>query len=233
MAAEQKMPTRANTILSWSAVSTADMEGKACRFAKFQAAPAGAVKLIGFSLCGVGDEPDGVLTNEPISGNPGTIEAEGQLPIELGGTVAAFDEVGPGADGVAIKYPAGQGYMKVLKAGVIGDVVSAVFLRRRRQGGGVQANVTLDVLDKYAYLHKITIGAGADTATVPNGAYVGQHKWFQCTVDGGGSFTITGVFLTNVTAQTTAAFDAVGEYLHAVWDGAAWFVLLNNGVTMG
>lgn len=233
MAAEQKQPTTANKILSWSAVATADMAGKACRFAKFQAPPSGAVKLLGFGMCGVGDEPDGVLTNEPRSGDAGTIEGEGQLMIELGGTVAALDEVGPGADGVAIKYPAGQGYLKVLKAGVIGDVVPAVTLRRRRQGGGVEANDLGDVLNKYAYLHKITIGAGADTATIPNGGYVGQPKRLHCTVDGGGSYTITGVFLTNVTAQTTAAFDAVGEYLDMIWDGAAWFILINNGVTMG
>lgn len=233
MAATQMQPTKSNLILSLSAVATASMAGKAYRYAKLVAPPAGAVKLLGFSMCGVGDEPDGVLMNEPAAGSAGTIEAEGQMPLELGGAVTAFDEVGPGADGVAIKYPDGQGYHRVLKTGVTGDVVSAIALRRRRQGGGVEANDAGDTLNKYAFLHKVTIGsAGAEAATLPSGAYVGQEKIIQATVVGSGTWVLTGAFLTNVTATTTATFNAVGDRLRLVWDGAAWFVLENTSVTL-
>lgn len=230
----QVQPVVSPPILMHTAIATADMLLKADRFAKWVAAPAGSQELLGFALCGVADEPDGFLFNQPASGKPGTILTEGRRRIELGGTVAAFDEIGPGADGVAVKYPAGTGYAKVLRAGTTGKVVDCIWIGRRRGNGGLEANDAGDTLGKYAFLHKVTIGsAGAEAATLPNGAYVGQEKIIEATVVGSGTWVLTGVFMTGVTAQTTATYNAVGDKLRIVWDGTSWFVYSNTSVTMG
>lgn len=229
----QVAAVKSNDINPFSAVSTADMENKKYRFAKFfQTPPTGAVDRLAFGLCDADDEPDGILDNQPDTGEAGTIDTVGRLRIELGATLSAYAEVGPDANGKAVLYGEGNGYAKLLKGGADGEVVDCVWLGRRRNSGTVEANDASDTLNAWAKLHKITISAGADTATLAAGKYVGQTKRMVCTVDGGGSYAITGAFLTNATATTTATFDTVGDLLDVVWDGSAWFVYLNTGVAL-
>lgn len=216
-----------------SAVATVDCEGKKYRFVTFfQATPTGAQDRLAFKISDADDVPDGILNNQPKIKDAGDIVSENRIIVELGGTVSAFDEVGPDANGKAVTYGEGHGYVKVLKGGEDGDLVDGIWLDRRPNAGKVEANDLGDTLDRDAVLHKISISAGADTATLPNGRYVGQPKRLHCTVDGGGSYAVSGTFKTNATAQATATFDTVGDALDVIWDGSAWFILNNSGVVM-
>lgn len=221
-----------NDILPFSAIAVATVADGADRFVKFQASPAGSSNRLGVAVAGVADEPDGIGAEAPVAGETQRVNTVGRLRIELGGTVSAFDEVGPDALGRAIAYPAGTGYAKVLAAGVVSNVVDCIWLDRRRMNLPVEANDDADVLGTYAYLHKVTISAGADTATLGAGRYVGQKKIIQAVVAGGGTYAIAGAFLTSATATTSATFNAVGDRLVLMWDGAAWFVLENTSVTL-
>lgn len=229
----QVAPVKSNDINPFSAVATADMNGKKFRFAKFfQAPPAGAQDRLAFGICDADDEPDGILANAPASGDPGTIDTVGRLYIELGADLVAYDEIGPDANGKAVKYGEGHGYAKILKGGADGEVVDCVWLNRRRKSGTVEANDNGDTLDAWADMHRITISAGADTATLPNGKYVGQRKEFKVVADGGGSFALGGLFTDGGTNSTVATFDGVTDKLCLFWDGARWDVLYNAGVVL-
>lgn len=218
----------------WSAVSTANMAALAHRFAKFVAAPAGAEDRLGFALCGVADEPDGISYEGPASGQPGRIETIGRLEIELGGTVAAFDEVGPDSVGRGVVYPPGTGFMKVLKAGGTGNTVDGVWLGRRLQGAGFATFVDAGTLSRHTRYDTAAIPAGAAIATLPSGKYAGQPKTIRFTTDAGGSFRVDGAYLDlDGTARTTATAQDAGDILDVVWTGAAWQLLRNLTVTMG
>lgn len=217
----------------WSAVAKADMAGKADRFVKlFQTPDAGTEDRLAFAICGIADEPDGILADGPDIGEAGNINRTGRLRIELGGTVTALAEIGPDANGKGVLYGAGAGYAIVLAAGVSGDIVDCVWLTRRRRAGLIEANDLNDALNVDAVLHTLTIGAGADAATMGAGRYIGQTKWYYTTVDGGGSYEVTSTFLTGVTATTKAKTEDVGDYLFVMWTGATWRVILNNGFAM-
>lgn len=224
-----------NDINPYSAVAVADMAGKKDRFVKFfQATPAGSQDRLAFNVCGVTDEPDGLLDDQPRLGDAGCINTIGRLRIELGETLAAFAECGPDSLGRAVAYGAGHGYVKLLKGGAVGEVVDCVWLGRRKQTNKTEANDADDVLGRDSFLHKITISAGADVATLPDGRYDGQRKRLQVTVDGGGTYAVTGKFLTRVTATVLATFNDVDDLLDIVWSAldTKWFVLLNTSVVL-
>lgn len=230
-------PTVYNDNIKYSAIAASDMAGKAYRFAKWQASSAPAQDALGYTTCGIGDEPDGIAQEGPAAGQVGPVDTVGRLKIETGAAVSAFDELGPDANGKAITVPAGTGYAKALLAST-GDtlVIDCIWLGRRRGGGegGFDVQITNGMtLSSYSRYHLLTAGsAGADASTLPDGRYIGQRKTLQATVVGTGTMVVTGKFVTNVTNTTAATFNAVGDQLELVWNGTRWFVLINVSVTL-
>jgi hypothetical protein len=80
----------------------------------------------------------------------------------------------------------------------------------------------------------LLIPTGAMAMPLPTGRYIGQCKTIRAVALGaaGAIANVTGAFATDGLATTNAQFNAAGDQLDAVWNGAAWQVLNNASVTL-
>jgi hypothetical protein len=81
------------------------------------------------------------------------------------------------------------------------------------------------------YLTTINTDAGGDAFTLANGTVVGQMKKILLVVDGGGDGVVTPA-TAFFGGATTATFGDATDYLILRWNGTAWVVLENFGVTV-
>lgn len=81
------------------------------------------------------------------------------------------------------------------------------------------------------YLTTINTDAGGDAFTLANGTLKGQMKKILLVVDGGGDGVATPA-TAFASGATTATFNDAGDYLILQWNGTAWRVQENFGVTV-
>ena len=81
------------------------------------------------------------------------------------------------------------------------------------------------------YLTTINTDAGGDAFTLADGTQIGQMKKILLVVDGGGDGVVTPA-TAFADATTTATFNDAGDYLILMWNGTAWRVQENSGVTL-
>ena len=81
------------------------------------------------------------------------------------------------------------------------------------------------------YLTTINTDAGGDAFTLADGTQIGQMKKILLAVDGGGNGVVTPA-TAFADATTTATFNDAGDYLILMWNGTAWRVQENSGVTL-
>lgn len=80
------------------------------------------------------------------------------------------------------------------------------------------------------YLTTINTDAGGDAFTLANGVIIGQMKKILLVVDGGGNGVVTPA--TAFAGGAAATFNDAGDYLILQWNGTAWVVLENSGVSI-
>lgn len=191
------------------------------------------------ALASAGGAVIGVLTNKPAAdGRPGAVEDSGLQLVEAGGDVAVDDYVKSDsvgrcvtASGADVANGLAKGKCRIgASLGALAEIYlfpSAVVVH----AGGIETVVS-GVISVSKALTLLTI-TGATALSLAAGLYDGQEKEIICTAtDNTG--TITGAFITGVTATTSAAFNAVGDYLRLRWDATAakWRVLTNTSVTL-
>lgn len=81
------------------------------------------------------------------------------------------------------------------------------------------------------YLTTINTDAGGDAFTLANGTQTGQMKKILLVTDGGGDGVVTPA-TAFAGGATTATFNDAADYLILMWNGTAWRVLENSGVTV-
>jgi len=81
------------------------------------------------------------------------------------------------------------------------------------------------------YLTTINTDAGGDAFTLANGTQIGQMKKILLVADGGGDGVVTPA-TAFAGGATTATFNDATDYLILMWNGSAWRVLENSGVTV-
>lgn len=81
------------------------------------------------------------------------------------------------------------------------------------------------------YLTTINTDAGGDAFTLADGTVPGQMKKILLVVDGGGDGVVTPA-TAFAGGATTATFNDAADYLILMWNGSAWRVLENSGVTV-
>lgn len=81
------------------------------------------------------------------------------------------------------------------------------------------------------YLTTINTDAGGDAFTLADGTVKGQMKKILLVADGGGDGVVTPA-TAFAGGATTATFNDAGDYLILQWNGTAWRVQENSGVTV-
>lgn len=81
------------------------------------------------------------------------------------------------------------------------------------------------------YLTTINTDAGGDAFTLANGTQIGQMKKILLVADGGGDGVVTPA-TAFAGGATTATFNDAADYLILQWNGSAWRVQENSGVTV-
>ena len=79
------------------------------------------------------------------------------------------------------------------------------------------------------YFTTINTDAGGDAFTLANGTQIGQLKLIRLVADGGGNGVITP---TSLSGGTTVTFDDAGDEAELLWNGTAWVLIKNLGVTL-
>lgn len=107
-----------------TAVAGADLSAAQYKFVKLNTTANQVV------LCGDGEDGDGVLQNDPTSGQAATVCIGGVTKVLLGGTVAAGGVVSSGAAGIANASANGD-YMlgKALTGGASGEIATIIFAK--------------------------------------------------------------------------------------------------------
>lgn len=108
----------------------------------------------------------------------------------------------------------------------------------KRRIGSLTVVVGTDVLTGYDLVETYNLSitgtvSSTGTKAIPDGLVIGEIIQVRCTVAAStpaGSIDGTYKALA-ATATTHAAVDATGDYIVAIWDGAAWLVLFSNSVT--
>lgn len=113
-----------NSLHVISAVAGADLSTHQYKFVKLNSTANQVV------LCGDGEDGDGVLQNDPASGEAALVAIGGATKVKLGGTVAAGGVVSSGASGVANASANGD-YMlgKALTGGASGEIITMIFAK--------------------------------------------------------------------------------------------------------
>jgi hypothetical protein len=81
------------------------------------------------------------------------------------------------------------------------------------------------------YYTTINTDAGGDNFTLANGTQIGQLKKIFLVADGGGDGVVTPA-TAFAGGATTATFNDANDALTIMWNGAAWAVIENVGVTV-
>ncbi len=113
-----------------------------------------------------------------------------------------------------------------------GNYVTATFTGAAYFPQAAQNNITAGTggaIPVTNYLTTINTDAGGDAFTLANGTTVGQMKKILLVVDGGGDGVVTP---TSLSGGTTITFDDATDYVVLQWNGTAWVVLENFGVTV-
>lgn len=79
------------------------------------------------------------------------------------------------------------------------------------------------------YFTTINTDAGGDAFTLANGTQIGQLKLIRLVADGGGDGVITP---TSLSGGTTITFNDAADEAELLWNGTAWVVIKNLGVTV-
>lgn len=79
------------------------------------------------------------------------------------------------------------------------------------------------------YFTTINTDAGGDAFTLANGTQIGQLKLIRLVADGGGDGVVTP---TSLSGGTTITFNDAGDEAELLWNGTAWVVIKNLGVTV-
>lgn len=97
---------------------------------------------------------------------------------------------------------------------------------------GVTNNITAGTggaISVTNYFTTINTDAGGDAFTLANGTQIGQLKLIRLVADGGGNGVITP---TSLSGGTTITFDDAADEAELQWNGTAWVVIKNLGVTV-
>lgn len=98
----------------------------------------------------------------------------------------------------------------------------------------IQNNVTAGTggaISVTNYLTTINTDAGGDAFTLADGTQAGQMKKILLVTDGGGDGVVTPA-TAFAGGATTATFNDANDYLILMWNGTAWRVIENIGVTV-
>lgn len=93
-----------------------------------------AASQVALAAPAAGDAIFGILQNNPILGEAGTVVVKGITKAQAGGTITAGQILSTGADGRLIPAATGQyGVARALEAGVAGDVISVLLVSLGKQ----------------------------------------------------------------------------------------------------
>lgn len=169
-----------------------------------------------------GQIPDGVLYNDPNTGQASTFSIFGVVKIRYGGTVAIGDILVPTTGGKAIAATSGLGYAKALTAGGVDDYGWAIlFSQAVAIGSAGIETVTSGTLSDSKGVSLLSV-TGTQAYTLPNGLYPGQTKTVECSVAATtpvGTLTITDAYASE---PTSYVFNTVGQRLEFVWTTTGW-----------
>lgn len=169
-----------------------------------------------------GQIPDGVLYNDPDSGQASTFSMFGVVKIKFGGTVAIGDILVPSTGGKAIAATSGLGYAKALTVGADGKWGYALlFPQAVAIGSSGIETVTSGALSDSKGVSLLSV-TGTQAYTLPNGLYLGQTKVVECSVAAtvpAGTLTITDAYSTE---PTSYVFNTVGQRLEFIWTSTGW-----------
>lgn len=187
---------------------------------------------------------DSVKLPAAIEGLMVTVKNDGAARIDV--FPATADTINDGTVNVAVSIPAGgtvtytaisavnweNNAERVVASKGVSDSTGASFAAfyfDAAQGNIVAgAGGAIPVIN---YLTTINSDAGGDAFTLANGTIVGQMKKILLVVDGGGDGVVTPA-TAFASGATTATFNDAGDFLILMWNGAAWRVLENSGVTV-
>lgn len=158
---------------------------------------------------------------------------------------ATGDTINGGSANAAIKLPVGASYvftainatdwktnLRVTASASFVSVDSSMFAGFIPNAA--QDNITAGTGGAIAvtnYLTTINTDAGGDAFTLANGTYAGQLKKILLVTDGGGDGVVTPA-TAFAGGATTATFNDANDYLLLMWNGSAWRVVENSGVTV-
>lgn len=172
----------------------------------------------------------GVMTNDPAAADrPATYQRIGAAKMKLGGTVAKADPVKVDSSGRAVTasaddIAAGYAIGVCVDGGAVNNIGTVELTALGVGSNYISGSETLttggaaSLLTVNTYL-EVT---GTDAISLADGLYVGQRKWFECTVAAStpvGTLTPATVFGTE---PATWVFKAVGQGVGLEWTATGW-----------
>lgn len=169
-----------------------------------------------------GQIPDGVLYNDPDTGQAATFSIFGVVKLKFGGTVAIGDILVPTTGGKAIAATSGLGYAKALTVGADGRWGYALlFPQAVAIGSSGIETVTSGALSDSKEVSLLSV-TGTVAFTLAVGLYLGQTKIVECSAVSGtplGTLTVADMYASEPTAWV---FTAVGQRLELIWTSTGW-----------
>lgn len=201
------------------------------------------VDSTGIILAGAGTRVVGIVRNKPIAGQAVTLGIAGKQKVITGsGGITLGARVKSDASGHAVAAADADAVIGAVcgwcaMAASATEMCEVVLVGPNTTAvpNGIQSiSVTGTAIDVTKRLVKVTID-GTMASALGSGLFDGQLLTIQgLTGTNTPAYTVTGAFLTNVTATTTALFNAASDKLDLMWDATAakWFVLTNVSVTL-
>lgn len=111
---------------------------------------------------------------------------------------------------------------------------------RTRRAGVKIATIGTTVLTGYHLMHNLSCSvtgtvSSTTTKSVPDGQYAGDFLVVSCSTAAStpiGNINFTGLTLANVAATDLQAIGATTDTVTLTWNGLAWLVIANSGVTV-
>ena len=173
-------------------------------------------------VCGSGQIPDGILYNDPNTGQAATFSIFGVVKMKYGGTVAVGDILVPDASGRGVAASSGLGYAKCLQAGGLNDWgYVLLFSQAVAIGAAGIETVTSGALSDSKEISLLSV-TNTQAFSQAAGLYLGQTKIIEVSAVSGspiGTLTVADMYASE---PTVWVFNTVGQRLELIWTSTGW-----------